>query len=576
LADGLAEPGLPATLGNMNLVTPSLRRLRALALAVLVLTAGIACSPSTNSLTQGARLDKDQTLRVLLDDQPASLDPGQTQYSYETAVLRAISEPLLRPTADMNGVMVAAAQGYDVSPSGTIYVFHLRRNAQYWDGTSVKAQDYVFAWQRLIDPRLASPSEAFFAADVLNGDKVSVLDPQRDASKLDAAVATLGLKAIDDYTFQVTLSHRDPAFVWLAAMPASAPIRQDIVKKSGDKWATSPDTLLTNGPFKVAEMVPNNHLNVVPNPHYWGARPMLTAIDFVIVTDGATALAKYKNGELDEIDVQPAQAAGVAVDASLNRELIKTPSLTVFWLVFRLTSSPLSNAKVRRALSEAIDRGAFVAQVFQGEGIPAQTFIPNGMHGYAPGVGGSAQKFDVAQARATLAASGVTAKQLSGIKFSYDRSSDFQKATATFVRDQLKANLGVNVALQALDTNTLNSRLGTGDFQIAGPLGWTADYPDPADWYQVFLTTSSTNVGLYQNQLYDNFVRVAGAELQADRRDQEYQQAQQMLVGDAPVAFLAQTVNWNLLRAYVRGVTTTSVDEWPGALFPTQIYIAPR
>jgi ABC-type oligopeptide transport system, periplasmic component len=551
-------------------------RLRALALAVLVLMAGIACSPSSSSLTQGAKLDKDQTLRVLLDDQPASLDPGQTQYPYETAVLRAISEPLLKPTADLNGVVPAAAQSYDVSSSGTTYAFHLRRTAQYWDGTPVKAEDFVFAWQRLIDPRLASPSEAFFAADVLNGDKVSVLDPQRDAAKLDVAVASLGLKATDDYTFEVTLAHRDPAFVWLAAMPAGAPIRQDIVKKSGDKWATSPDTLLTNGPFKVAEMVPNDHLNVVPNPHYWGARPILTAIDFVVVTDGAAALARYKKGELDEIDVQPSQAAGVAGDASLNRELIKTPSLTVFWLVFRLTSPPLSNVKVRRALSEAIDRGAFVAQVFQGQGIPAETFIPKGMHGYAPGVGGSAQKFDVAQARATLAGSRVTAKQLSGIKFSYDRSSDFQKATATFVRDQLKANLGVNVALQALDTNTFNSRLGTGDFQIAGPLGWTADYPDPADWYQVFLTTSSNNVGLYQNQQYDNFVRVAGEDLQADRRDQEYQQAQQMLVGDAPVAFLAQTVNWNLLRTYVRGLTTTSVDEWPGALFPTQIYIAPR
>jgi oligopeptide transport system substrate-binding protein len=560
----------------MRLVTLGPWRRRALAVAVLVLTAGMACSPSSSSLTQGAKLDKDQTLRVLLEDQPASLDPGQTQYSYETAVLRAISEPLLRPTADMNGVVPAAAQSYDVSTSGTIYAFHLRRTAQYWDGTPVKAQDFVFAWQRLIDPRLASPSEAFFAADVLNGDKVSVLDPQRDAAKLDAAVASLGLKATDDYTFQVTLAHPDPAFVWLAAMPAGAPIRQDIVKEFGDKWATSPDTLLTNGPFKVAQMVPNEHLNVVPNPHYWGARPILTAIDFVVVTDGAAALARYKNGELDEIDVQPAQAAGVAVDASLNRELIKTPSLTVFWLVFRLTSSPLNNVKVRRALSEAIDRGAFVTQVFQGQGIPAETFIPKGMQGYAPGVGGSAQKFDVAQARATLAGSGVTAKQLSGLKFSYDRSSDFQKATAIFVRDQLKANLGVNVALQALDTNTFNSRLGTGDFQIAGPLGWTADYPDPADWYQVFLTTSSNNVSLYQNQQYDNFVRVAGEDLQADRRDQEYQQAQQMLVGDAPVAFLAQTVNWNLLRTYVRGLTTTSVDEWPGALFPNQIYIAPR
>jgi len=197
------------------------------------------------------------------------------------------------------------------------------------------------------------------------------------------------------------------------------------------------------------------------------------------------------------------------------------------------------------------------------------------MHGYAPGLG-SAQKFDVAQARATLASSGASAKQLSGIRFSYDRSDDFQKATATFVRDQLKANLGVTIILQGLDTNTLNSRLGTGEFQIAGPLGWTADYPDPSDWYHVFLTTSSNNVGLWQNQQYDNFVRVAGSDLQADRRDQEYQQAQQMLVGDAPVAFLAQTVNWNLVKPYVRGVTTTSVDEWPGALFPTQIYIAPR
>jgi oligopeptide transport system substrate-binding protein len=132
----------------------------------------------------------------------------------------------------------------------------------------------------------------------------------------------------------------DPAFVWLAALPAGSPIRQDIVNRSGDKWATSPDSLLTNGPFKVSGMVTNDHLTTVPNPHYWGARPTLTAIDFVIVTDGAAALAKYKNGELDEIDVQPAQAAGVAGDASLNRELIKTPSLTVFWLVFRLTSSP--------------------------------------------------------------------------------------------------------------------------------------------------------------------------------------------------------------------------------------------
>ncbi|HEV2034111.1 MAG TPA: peptide ABC transporter substrate-binding protein [Candidatus Dormibacteraeota bacterium] len=556
-------------------MTPSPRRLRAVALAALALTALLGCNSGAPPLTQGPRLAKDQTLRVLLQDQPRSLDPGQTQYLYETAVLRAISEPLLKPTADMNGVVTAAAQSYDVSTNGTVFVFHLRRAAQYWDGVPVKARDFVYAWQRLIDPRLAAPNETFFASAVLNGDKVSALDPQRDAAKLDASLGTLGLMAVDDYTFQVTLSHPDPAFTWLAAMPAGAPIRQDVVAKSGDKWAAAPESLITNGPFRVTEMVANTHLKVVPNTHYWGARPSLTAIDFVVVNDGASALAKYKNGDLDTIAVQPAQAASVAGDAKLGMELVKTPSLTVFWIEFRVDAPPFNNPKLRLALAEAIDRNAFVAQIFQGQGMAAETFIPKGMHGYAPGLG-SPQKFDVAQARAAMSASGVTAAQLSGVKFSYDQSSDFGKATATFVRDQLKANLGIDIALEALDTNTLSSRLTSGDFQIAGPSGWTADFPDPSNWFDYFLTTSSNNVAFYQNQQYDNFVRVASSDLQSARRDQEYQQAQQMLVADAPVAFLAQTVNWNLVRPYVGGVTTTSVDEWPGALFPSQIYISPH
>ena len=216
---------------------PSSRLLRALAPALIVLSAVSACN--TGALTQGPRLAPDQTLRVLLEDQPGSLDPGQTQYPYETAVLRAISEPLLKPAPDLGGTVLAAAQSYDVTNGGLVYVFHLRTNGRYSDGAPVKAQDFVYAWQRLIDPRLASPQATFFAGAVLNGEKVSALDPQRDAAQIDAALATLGLKAVDDLTFQVTLSQPDPAFMWLAAMPAAAPVRQDIVKKGGDKWSAA-------------------------------------------------------------------------------------------------------------------------------------------------------------------------------------------------------------------------------------------------------------------------------------------------------------------------------------------------
>ena len=546
--------------------------LRALASALIVLALVSACD--SGALTQGPKLAKDQTLRVLLEDQPASLDPGQTQYPYETAVLRVISEPLLKPSPDLGGTELAAAQSYDTTNGGSVYVFHLRTNGKYSDGTPVKAQDFVYAWQRLIDPRLASPEATFFAGAILNGERVSVMDPQRDGAQIDAALGTLGLKAVDDHTFQVTLSQPDPAFMWLAAMPAAAPVREDIVKKNGDKWSTSPDTLITNGPFKVSDMAPNDHITVVPNPNYWGPKPTLKTISFQVVNDGAAALRKYRSGELDEISVQPAQAAAVAGDASLKPNLVKTPDLTVFWIVFRVNTSPMNNPKLRLAIAQAIDRDAFVAKIFEGQGLPASTFIPKGMNGYSPNL--TAQKFDLAQARASLAASGMSASQLSSLKFSYDQSSDFGKATANFVHDELKTNLGIDITLQGLDANTLGANLGVGDFQITGPRGWTADYPDPADWYDIFRTTNSNNLSFYQNQQYDNFVRVARTDVQPGRRDQEYQQAQQMLVGDAPVAFLAQTVNWHLLRKYVRGITASPVDEWPGALNPTEISIAPH
>src|SRR6266581_3706462 len=262
--------------------------------------------------------------------------------------------------------------------------------------------------------------------------------------------------------------------------------------------------------------------------------------------------------------VQPAQAGAVAADRSLSKNVVRSPALTVYWITFRVTSPRLSNPRVRQALAQAIDRSGFVNRVFQGQGRPLETFIPQGMRGYAPELAPS-QKFDVSKARATLAAAGVSAAQLSGLKFSYDKSVDFAKLTA---------NLGVDIALDPLDQGTLGAKLENGGFDIAGPLGWNADYPDPADWFQIFTTTNSYNYSLYQNSRYDSLVAVAATDVQASRRDAEYSQAQRLLLSDSPVAFLAQSVSWYLVEPYVKGLIATSEDEWPGELFPDRIYIA--
>src|SRR5258708_16137650 len=185
----------------------------------------------------------------MLEDQPSSLDPGQTGVRGRT------SGPLLKANPDVSGVVPAAASSFEVNTSGTAYVFRVRTKAKYWDGRPGKAQDFVYDWQRLIDPRLAAPNETLFADAVQNGQRVSLMDPQRDASTIDAALATLGLKAVDDFTFQVQLAQPDPAFIWLAAMPAGAPIRKDVVPRNADKWAARPHTLVTNGPFRATEIV---------------------------------------------------------------------------------------------------------------------------------------------------------------------------------------------------------------------------------------------------------------------------------------------------------------------------------
>src|SRR5438445_13862941 len=179
--------------------------------------------------------------------------------------------------------------------------------------------------------------------------------------------------------------------------------------------------------------------------------PTKTRSQFMIVHEVSVTPIKYRNSELPKITVQPPHDPTLAGDSKLSRQLFKTPNLTVFWLVFRVNSPPLDNVRLRLAMAQAIDRDAYVSQVLAGQGLPATTFIPKGMHGYSPNL--TSQKFDVAQARASLAASGLSAKQVS-VTFSYDQSSDFRTKTAKFVHDQLVKNLGINVILHALDTNT--------------------------------------------------------------------------------------------------------------------------
>ncbi|GAC1665648.1 MAG: ABC transporter substrate-binding protein [Candidatus Dormibacteraceae bacterium] len=555
--------------------------IRTLALTTAGLFAVAACGGST---TSGVTLAPLQELRVNIGTEPSSLDPGQTQWVYEGAVDRQLFEAPLKASKDFKSVVPNAADSWSVDSTGTVYTFKLHPGAKWSDGVPVKAADFVYAWQRLLDPRLAAPYGSFYTG-IKNGAKVNGMDPKDTG--IDAAIQTLGLKAVDDNTFQVTLETAAGYFKWIATLWTSAPVRKDVIQKFGkdssgnDKWgAVAPSAVTTvvgNGQFKISEVVAKDHITLVQNNNYAGTspKPTLTKVTLYEIDDDAVAYAKYKSGELDIAGVPLANTQAVRDDPVLSKELLQDPELTVFWVDINVKKAPFDKLQVRQAFAQAIDRESYVKNVLKARGYATTTFIPKGMRDFNPSLGTS-QVFDPTKAKASLQASGLTSDQLSSmnIKYTYNSNSASSKQIAQFIAEQLKTNLGVTLILDGTDSKTNSKRLHTGNYQIGGPSGWGADYPDEQDWYDIFMTGSGNQFSNWANASYDKAVTDADTASDQAKRDTLYNQAGKILVDEAPVVFLNQRTRWTLIKSYVKGVTTVPNDDFPGDFYLYTVQIA--
>jgi oligopeptide transport system substrate-binding protein len=533
----------------------------------LVVAACGTSSPSTSNLA------KDQTLRVNIVTEPNSLDPGQEQYSYEGSIGGMISEPLLHVKSDLSDAAPATAASYTISSDGLTWTFKIRSNAKWNDGKPVTGADFVYAWQRILDPRLAaSYADPFFDGTIAGAADYANLDAVKDAAKIPAFLSGLGLSAPDASTFVVKLQAPTPYFKWIASLWMSAPVRKDVVDQYGsDKWATSPTSLITNGPYKVSEMVSKDHITLVPNTNYWGGQPTVTKIINYEISDDNQAYAKYLNGELDEVNVPLANTDLVKNDPKLKNEIKFVPQLTLFWMDFNTRKAPFNNKAARLAFSKAVDRNALTTNVLKGRSQPANFFIPKGMNGYRPDLGTS-QAFDAAAAK-TMLTQAVGDPSKITIDFLI-RNSTANKQIGEFLADQLQTNLGVKVNQVVIDSKTVTTRLRKHDYQLYVG-GWGADYPDDQDWFDIWMTGSGNVFGGWSNTAYDALVKKADTEPDAKKRQDYYDQAQKILIDEAGGGFLYQRNYMFLVKPYVQGLTTTASDfENVGDLFYTKVSIA--
>ena len=550
--------------------------IRAVALASAGVMAIAACGTSTTTSQNLASSDK-QILRVNDGTEPNSYDPGQETYTYEAAVGRNVFEPLLIPKADLSDVQPAAAQSYDVSSDGLTYTFHLRTNAKWSDGKPVTAADFVYGWKRLLNPALAAGyTDPFFDGTVAGGQNYGSTDPANQQA-IDSFLSGLGLSAPDDHTFVVKLQHPAAYFKWVATLWVGAPIRQDVVEQAAggafpstdatkaEMWAQNANTIIGNGPYKISEIVSKDHVTLVPNPGYWNASANhLQQIVLDFIADGNTAFSDYKTGALDQINVPIADVTVVRNDPVLSKEAHLLPELTVFWMTYNTKEAPLDNQNVRMALSKAIDRNKLVNDVEHGTDQAIQSFFPKGMNGYDNS--DTTQSFDVNAAKQLLQQSGVTADQINKLKL-LTRNTTGNKTLNQFIVDQWNTNLGLNIQLDVIDSKTVTRDIRKGQFDIYGPDGWGADYPDQQDWADIFVSGSchSLNWGCPTLPGYDDLVSKADSETNQTQRNADYAKAQKQLIDTAAVGFIYQQYEYDLWKPYVHIVNGPFDDEYlPG------------
>ncbi len=460
------------------------------------------------------------------DADPETLDPHRSSTVAEAHILRDLYEGLV--AYDGAGDLIpGAAEGWTVSPDRLTYTFRLRAEGRWSNGDPVLAGDFVFALRRILNPATAAKyAEVLFAirgARAVNGG--------------EAPAEALGVAAPDPRTVVLTLEQPTPYILELLTHQTALPVHPASIARHGDAF-TKPGNLVSNGPYRLVDMVPNDRITLARNPYFHAAAGVtIPTVAFLPTPDLASAVRRYAAGEIDSLADLPGDQM-----ASLRRrfgaEVVLGPALGVYALALNTRKPPFDDVRVRRALSLGLDR-EFLAGAVWGETMsPAYSLCPPGLDNSLPPpelAGREALPIDrEEEARALLAAAGFgPGGRTLRLEYRFN-SSDNNRNTAIAVADMWRG-LGVETRFVYTDAKTHFAHLRDGgDFDVAR-MSWIADYSDPQNF--LFLLESGNdglNAGRYANPAFDRLMREAAAEPDTARRADILFAAESLLMAELP------------------------------------------
>jgi oligopeptide transport system substrate-binding protein len=511
----------------------------------------------------------DGILRIQQPTWPDTIDPQDSSVANEIGVEILNYEGLTKFDKDLKTIP-AAAEKWDINQDATEFTFHLRDGLKYSDGSPLRAQDFVDAVRRSLDPRgaVGNYQGTFFmikGADAILGTAVPT-----DEAKVPELFNALGATASDDKTIKFTLTQPTPYFPTLLALWVAYPAKQELIDKGGETWYEDPANQIGNGPFQITIIdKAQNLIEFKPNPNYWAGPPKLAGVQLKYIGDLSVALQAYKNGEVDIIAPDPNDVPAIRGDAQLSKEYIEPLGACTESYELNNTKAPFDNVKVRQAFSTGFDRVSYIRDALKDTSSKTLTWIPPGYPGYDKGE--KRWDFNPEQAKQLLAEAGFPNGQgLPEVKLSYNSDNPANQARMEYIIHMYQQSLGISLVPDPIEGKTLNNLRKDAETapQLVSGGGWCADYPDPQDWMSIFWhsrTEFAKSIG-YKNPEVDKLLDQADVEVDPDKRMQLYDQAQKIVVGDVPYIIRSTSKGYFLIKPWVKGLEITPQDSntYPG------------
>ena len=487
---------------------------------------------------------------------PPTLDPALTQDATSATYIVEIFSGLVTLNQDLE-ITPDIAESWDLSDDDTTYTFHLRDDVKFHDGKPVTAQDFKYSIERACDPATGS-----VVADTYLGDIVGA-----QAKLRGQADEVSGVVVIDDHTLEITIDSPKAYFLSKLTYPTAFVVDQENVEGPVQPWTDKPNG---TGPFRLAEYELGLRIVLERNEAYYGdSKPALERVNFVLA--GGSAMTMYETGELDAVPIGLADIERVLDPSNpLNKELsITPPTLSIFYIGFNVQKPPFDDQKVRQAFNYAVDKDKYVEVVWKKMQLKADGILPPGMPGYNDDLQG--YPYDPDKARQLIAESKYgDVSNLPEITLNVSGGGGEAARQVSAIVEMYKQNLGVNIAIQQTEWATYLWDLRAHRYQMFGlTAGWIADYPDPQDFLDIlFHSESRNNDTLYSNPEVDRLLEEARGEQDFETRMELYQQAEEMILEDAPIVPLTHDAEHWLTKPYVEGMT------YPPAIIPKLKYVS--